>query len=136
MKEEPDLAGVEYADIEEQVLFGLETIPEERTVEIPLRDLMYIHKTFEELLRFFRQRFHYPDLEAVEDFIGNLDRGAFKVIWESCYSRLKDVWPEDILGDLEEGYRFHSPKFPYYYKAGMRPPVKDTVVKESPNQSE
>jgi hypothetical protein len=109
--------GAKYTDIEEQVLFGLETIPEEQTVEIPLRDLLYVRQTIWEMIRFFRQPLHYPDLKAVEAFIGNVERGAFKTLTESYYRRLTGIWPEDIQFDLEEGDRFQHPGFPYYYQS-------------------
>ncbi len=134
MKEKSEPAGVEYTDIEEQVLYGLETIPEDRTIEVSLRDLMYVHKTLYEIIRFFRQSFHYPDLEAVTDFLGNGDRGAFKILADSYSRRLGGILPDDILEGFVDG-RFQSPKFPYYYKAGMKPSVKDIVVKEFPEQA-
>jgi hypothetical protein len=51
-----------YTNVEEQVEYGLDTIPEDRLVSVPLRDLMYSFQTFRELVRFFHQPLHRQTL--------------------------------------------------------------------------
>jgi hypothetical protein len=101
-----------HASIEEQVEYGLDTIPEDRLVSVPLRDLMYAFQTFRELVRFFHQR---RSLDELSRFIGSKDSGALHLIWENYYRRLADSLPPDIEAALDSD-RFDNPKSPWYYK--------------------
>lgn len=103
-----------------RVEYGLDTIPPDRTVTVPLRDLMYVHQTLAEFVRFFHQPQHYPDLQAVERFLGTRDSGdAFDVLTESVYGRMRAMIPPDIEDAFGEGERFEHPLPPKYYE----PPV-------------
>jgi hypothetical protein len=104
-----------YTNVEEQVEYGLDTIPEDRLVSVPLRDLMYAFQTFRELVRFFHQPLHWQTLEDVSSFIGNKDSGALHLIWENYYGRLGDSLPPDIEAALDSD-RFDNPKSPWYYE--------------------
>ena len=91
----------QFTSIEEQVEYGLDTVAEERTVEVPLRDLLYVYQTLGELVRFFHQPLHYPDLEAVQRFLGEREVGALHLLEECYYHKLYDAWPKDIAEDLQ-----------------------------------
>jgi hypothetical protein len=104
-----------YTNVEEQVEYGLDTIPEDRLVSVPLRDLMYAFQTFRELVRFFHQPLHWQSLEDVSRFIGNKDSGALHLIWENYYGRLGDSLPPDIEAAFDTD-RFDNPKTPWYYE--------------------
>lgn len=104
-----------YTTVEGQVEYGLDTIMPERTVELPLRDLLFVYQTLGAFINFFHQQAHYPDIEAVHQFLGNKDAGAVHLLCESYYRRLGDVWPVDIAEGMEEG-RFDNPMPPYYYQ--------------------
>jgi hypothetical protein len=82
--------------IEETVGFGLDRFGPYRTIEIPLRDALYAFKAIGEFIAFFHQPQHYPDLQSVEKFIGDVDAGGLHVLWEAYYMRLRDVWPPDV----------------------------------------
>ena len=104
----------------QRVEYGLDTIPPDRTVTVPLRDLMYVHQTLVEFVQFFHQPQHYPDLQAVEKFLGTRDSGdAFDVLTESVYGRMRAMIPPDIEDAFGEGERFEHPLPPKYYE----PPV-------------
>ncbi|WP_442581054.1 hypothetical protein ACSBOB_03345 [Mesorhizobium sp. ASY16-5R] len=104
-----------YTSVEEQVEYGLDTIPEDRVVSVPLRDLMYAFQTLGELARFFHQPLHWQSHEDVAEFIGNKNSGALHVIHESYYRRLRDTLPPDIEAAFDTD-RFDNPKSPYYYE--------------------
>ena len=107
--------GKQYTSVEEQVEYGLDSVPEERTVEMSMRDLLFVSQTLGLFVNFFHQEQHYPNVEAVRRFLGNREAGAFHVLSESYYKRLRDVWPEDIAAAFAES-RFDHPVQPYYYE--------------------
>lgn len=106
-----------HSTFRERVEFGLETIPEDRTVAMPLRDLLFVHQTLGELIRFFHQPDHYRDLLSVEKFLGSKDNfsTAFSVLSEAYYQRMREMMPEDIDEAFSEGNRFEHPLTPEYY---------------------
>ena len=111
------MAEERYTSLEEQVEYGLETIPADRLVSVPLRDLMYVFRTMGELNRFFHQPIHYRSLADVETFLGNrLDgAGAGDLIAECFYRKIRDMLPPDIEAAFNTD-RFDPPDYPYYYK--------------------
>ena len=106
-----------YTTVKEQVEFGLDTITPDRMVSVRLRDLMYVHQTLSEYVRFFHQPQHYPELAAVERFLGTSDGdGAMGVLWEAFYRKLHDMLPPEIHQAFSDGVRFENPNPPYYYE--------------------
>ncbi len=55
-------------DIEAQVEFGLDTVPINRRVSAPLRDLLFIHQTLGELVRFFISLFTCKNWKMLNGF--------------------------------------------------------------------
>jgi hypothetical protein len=97
----------------QRVEYGLDTIPADQMVTVSLRDLMYAHQAFGEFVQFFHQRLHYPDMAAVHRFLGSRGSGdAIDVLWESYYTRMRRMIPDEALGD---GERFEHPLPPSYY---------------------
>ena len=91
-----------YTSIEEQVRYGLDSIDPSRTVEVSLRDLVFVYKTIGELQRFFHQPLHSTTLIQVERFLGNSDSGAYHLIKECYRNRLASALPTDVATALEE----------------------------------
>lgn len=106
-----------YTTVEEQVTYGLDEIDPQRTIEVNLRDFLYLHNTIAELVRFFHQPMHYESLEDVERFLGGRDNGALHLLWECMYKKFeyRDVMPADVVDMIEQGV-FDNPVNPYYYK--------------------
>lgn len=103
-----------YTSVEDQVRYGLDSIDPARTVEVSLRDLVFVYKTIGELQRFFHQPLHYPSMIQVDRFLGNRDHGAYHLI-EECYRRkLADVFPADIAEALHED-ALYPPDPPEYF---------------------
>jgi hypothetical protein len=106
----------EHSTPTERVSYGLDTIPTDRMVTVPLRDLMYAHQAFGEFVRFFHQRLHYPDVAAVHRFLGSRGSGdAIDVLWESYYERMRKMIPADIDEAFADGERFEHPLTPSYF---------------------
>jgi len=100
------------------VEFGLSGIPEDRRVEVSLRDLLYVHQVLGELIRFFHQPMHYPNLEAVQAFLGSKGSGgAYEVLAEAYYSKMGKMLPPEIDEQFAEAV-FEHPAPPAYYKSG------------------
>lgn len=107
---------MKFTGLEEQVEYGLETIDPNRKIEVSLRDLIYAYKTIGLLLNFFHQPLHFPTLDSVEHFLGDGNQGAYHLLSEIYYSRLYNIWPEDIRIAFQQN-RFDNPNPPYYYQA-------------------
>ena len=104
-----------YTNVEEQVFYGLDGVDPNRSIEVPLKDLLFTYQTIGLLINFFHQQLHYPTLESVEKFLGSKDQGALRLLWEIYYEKLYDVWPEDIRRGFDESH-FENPNPPYYYE--------------------
>ncbi len=102
-----------YTSVEEQVEYGLDSIDGSRKIEVSVRDLVYIQNTIGEMTGFFHNPDHYPDIAALQKFIGTKDAGAFHLLVECDYSKLYHMLPEDIHQGYDGG-PFDNPNFPYY----------------------
>ena len=98
-----------HTSAKDQIEFGLDSVDPERAVQISLKDLLYIHQTLGEFIRFFHNPEHYPDLEAIKRFLGDRSAGA---LFECYYAKLGGVIPEDVSEDFDNG-AFDNPYPPY-----------------------
>jgi hypothetical protein len=99
----------------ELVEYGLSSVAEERSVQVPLRDLLFIHHVLGEFVRFFHQPLHYPQLAQVKAFLGGQGDGqAFEVLSEAYSSKLRSMLPPDIVALAADG-AFDHPSPPAYY---------------------
>ena len=105
----------QYTSVEEQVNYGLDSIDENRTIDVCARDLVYVHNTIGEMLGFFHNPDHYPDIAAVQKFMGSKNAGAFHLLVECYYRKLPAMLPEDIQEGLDEGV-FDNPAASYYHQ--------------------
>jgi hypothetical protein len=94
----------EHPTIREVAEFGLESIPRERTVTVPVRELARLFGVLGELNAFFHQPMHYPDVNAVAAFLGSRgDGGAYELISEAYYDVLPRLLPPDVMRRIEDG---------------------------------
>jgi hypothetical protein len=101
--------------VEDQVACGLEQIDPNRTVQAPLRDLLFAYKLIGEVYMFFRRPVNYADLEALQRFIGDDSCGAQRLLREAYYQRLWGIWPADITEALND-HSLQCPIHPPYYR--------------------
>ena len=107
----------EHSTPKQRVEYGLDTIPSDRMVTVPLRDLMFVHQTLAEFVQFFHQPLHYPSLAAVERFLGTRNSGdAMDLLCESVYKRMDTMLPPDIHEAFGDGERFEHPLSPAYFE--------------------
>jgi hypothetical protein len=101
--------------ITEIVEFGLESVPKEQTVEVSLRDLLYVHQTLAEFNRFFHQPDHFQTIQAVNAFLGSRGSGgAYEALHQAYYSKFHGMLPPRVHDMLSEGV-FEHPLPPSYY---------------------
>ncbi|QTN21444.1 hypothetical protein HZ992_14755 [Rhizobacter sp. AJA081-3] len=102
--------------IRELVEYGLTNAAEGRTVQVPLQDLLFVNQVLGELVRFFHQPEHFPNLAALRGFLGSQgDGGAYEVMAEAYYTRLRGMLPPDIESLVASGALDH-PSPPAYYR--------------------
>ncbi len=108
----------EYTNnLEEIATYGFEAIDPDETVEVNLKDLMYVFSTLQEYQRFFHQSLHYQSLEDVEQFLGSVnDTAGFKLLHTAIHKKMRNMLPKHIDDKYGEG-DFDSPKLPFYYNA-------------------
>lgn len=106
----------EYTDVKSQVEYGLDKIDRTRTIEVKLKDFLYLHNVLGEFVRFFHQPLHFQTYEDVSRLVGDVESGALHLLWE-CYYRsfqYSDIFPKDIVDMIEDG-EFENPIPPYYF---------------------
>lgn len=74
----------------------------ERTVEVPLEEVMRLYRTLENLQQFFHQPIHFPDIHAVREFLGDVNGGAYKDIHNLYYDVVWNWLPADVQREIEE----------------------------------
>jgi|GEM_PF-506254 len=104
-----------YTSVEEQVEYSLDSIDEGRRIEVSARDLVYAYNTIWEMIGFFHNPDHYPNIAAVQKFIGSKDAGALHLVAECCYRKLEVMLPADIHQENDGGV-LDNPASPYYYQ--------------------
>lgn len=106
---------MKYTSAEEQVNFGLDKIGENRTVEISLKDLIFVYKTFGELNQFFHQPLHFQKIEDLNEYMGDVNSGAYKLIHQNYYNTIQKYIPNETMKLIEDG-EFDHPNPPNYFK--------------------
>lgn len=102
-------------NIEEIVTFGLDEISPDESVEVNLKDLIYVYKTLQEYMRFFHQPTHYPQIKDIDEFLGSInDSAGFKILHASIYEKMQKMIPPHIKTKFDEG-DFDCHKLPLYY---------------------
>ena len=108
---------MEFVAIKEIVEYGLSDIPENQSITMKLRDFIFVYRALEEYMRFFHDSDHYPTIEAVKGFLGNVSSGGgFEVLNTALYKKMSTVkLPIEIKTMFDEG-AFEHPMFPQYYQ--------------------
>ncbi|AXE18253.1 hypothetical protein DR864_11110 [Runella rosea] len=99
--------------IENHVKYGLEAIDDGLTIEVNLKKLLLMYKTFEELISFFHQPGHYTKIEDIEEFMGNKNTGMFSILSQIYYQDFDGILPQNIK-DILESDEFYNPVKQYY----------------------
>ena len=102
-------------NLEEIATYGFETIDPQETVEVNLKDLMYVFSTLQEYQRFFHQPLHFQSMKDIETFLGSVnDNAGYKLLHTSIHKKMRGMLPEHINEKYDDG-ELDSPKLPFYY---------------------
>jgi hypothetical protein len=102
----------DHPNTREIVEFGLSSIPSDQTVEVSIRDLVFVHQVLGEFIRFFHQPSHYSSLNSISQFL--LDGSGYEVLAEAYYQKSRNMLPKGIEPLFEQGV-FDHPAPPAYY---------------------
>ena len=102
--------------IKELVEYGLDEVSSDQTIEVNLRDFMYVYRVLEEYMRFFHNPDHYPAIVDVKEFLGTISSaGGFEVLDTAVYKKMYKVeLPEEVRKLIDDSILEH-PSFPKYY---------------------
>jgi hypothetical protein len=102
-------------DLERLVTHGLETIDDQETVTVNLRDLVFVYATLLEFQRFFHQPLHYRRLDDVKAFLGSVDdKAGYALLSSAIHDKMQAMLPKHVERGYEDGV-FESPCLPFYY---------------------
>ena len=107
-----------YTDnILENATFGIdENIDANETIEVNLRDLVFVAQTLQEFVRYFHNRNHYPTLDDLHKYLGtHQSNGAYHLLSEAKYEVMQRMLPSSIHELYDEGV-FDAPESPSYFK--------------------
>lgn len=104
-------------NILEYATFGInENIDADATVEVRLRDLVFISQTLQEFVQFFHNRDHYPTIDEVHEYLGNRENNrAYHLLSVANYDVMKRMLPKMVYDLYGEG-AFVSPEIPFYFE--------------------
>ena len=105
-------------DILQLAKFGIdENISADETVEVSLRDLVFVAQTLQEFVRYFHNRNRYPTIEDVHEYMGSANEGgAFNLLRKANYEVMGRMLPKTMDDLYDEGV-FDAPVSPFYFKA-------------------
>ena len=106
-----------YADIKDIIEYGLNNISDKEKITMSLKDFLYIRRVLEEYMRYLHNPDHYPDIEAIQNFLGNTSSGGgFECLSTAIYKKVYKVdLPSKIEKMIDDGV-FEHPLYPSYYK--------------------
>ena len=106
-----------YADIKDIIEYGLNNISDKEKITMSLKDFLYIRRVLEEYMRYLHNPDHYPDIEAIQNFLGDISSGGgFECLSTAIYEKVYKVdLPAKIEKMIDDGV-FEHPLYPSYYK--------------------
>jgi two-component system response regulator MtrA len=104
----------EGTTLEQQIEYGLASVPEERRQQVATRELLRAYRTLVETIRFFGD-VGQPSAEDLARFLGDDEEGA-KAAWLRAYTELRAALPDDVTHELDYGRRFAHPWPPWWLK--------------------
>ena len=106
-----------YADIKDIIEYVLNIISDKEKITMSLKDFLYIRRVLEEYMRYLHNPDHYPDIEAIQNFLGDISSGGgFECLSTAIYKKVYKVdLPSKIEKMIDDGV-FEHPLYPSYYK--------------------
>ena len=75
-KEVLNLKMIKYTNIKDIVEYGLDTISDKEKIIMNLKDFLYIRRVLEEYMHYLHNPHHYPDIESIQNFLGDASSGG------------------------------------------------------------
>ena len=106
-----------YADIKDIIEYGLNNISDKEKITMSLKDFLYIRRVLEEYMRQLHNPDHQPDIEAIQNFLGDISSGGgVECLSTALYKKVHKVdLPSKIEKMIDDGV-FEHPLYPSYYK--------------------
>lgn len=79
----------------------LKSISETETIEVNLKQLLFIYKAIEDWRGYFHNENHYPTIEEVKKFVGNKNKGMYSVLNHIYMDIFGEILPKDVEDRLE-----------------------------------
>ena len=116
-KEVLNLKMIKYTNIKDIVEYGLDAISDKEKITMTLKDFLYIRRVLEEYMRYLHNLDHYPDIESIQNFLGDASSGGgFECLSTAIYNKVYKVdLPAEIEKMIDDGL-FEHPLYPSYYK--------------------
>ena len=107
---------IKYTSIKDIVEYGLDAISDKEKITMDLKDFLYIRRVLEEYMRYLHNPDHYPDIEAIQNFLGDASSvGGFECLSTAIYNKVYKVdLPAKIEKMIDDGL-FEHPLYPSYY---------------------
>lgn len=104
-------------NIFEYATFGInENIDADATVEVSLRDLVFVAQTLQEFVQYFHNEDHYPTIEDVREYLGDKENNrAYHLLSVANYEVMRRMLPK-LLDELHDEGALESPESPFYFK--------------------
>ena len=92
-------------------------VKKELVVDTKTHKILYIIRVLEEYMRYLHNPHHYPDIEAIQNFLGDTSSGGgFECLSTAIYKKVYKVdLPAKIEKMIDDGL-FEHPLYPSYYK--------------------
>ena len=106
-----------YTNIKDIVEYGLDTISDKEKITMNLKDFLYIRRVLEEYMRYLHNPDHYPDIESIQNFLGDASSGGgFECLSTAIYKKVYKIdLPAEIEKMIDDGL-FEHHLYPSYYK--------------------
>lgn len=79
-----------------QIEEKLASVSEKDTIEINLKQLLFVYKAIEEWRDYFHSDTHYPTLEEVKKYVGTKDQGMYSVLNHIYLKIFDNVFSKDM----------------------------------------
>lgn len=100
--------------LKEIIYYGLESINEKEMIEISLKDFILTYRTIEEIRRFFHNDSHYPNIETINEYIGDKDSGMNNII-NDIYLNVLDKSINPKIEKILESDELNCNLIPFYF---------------------
>lgn len=98
MEKEKAINSPSVRKIEEQ----LSSISTDESIEVNLKDLLFIYMSIEEFRKYLHNEDHYPSLDTIKAYIGNRTTGMYSVLDHIYINIFGVMLPKEIEKRLDD----------------------------------